>query len=111
MKTPAWCCLIAFWLTGCAPAGLRANATALRHDPAFVAAYNGCGRDTAAFGLIPDSGITREQHFYKCMRQAGWVQVPNWNPQAIGCYNRVEIADTLQRPRWGCAVADPSNAQ
>lgn len=107
MKTPAWCCVVALCLTGCVSAGLHANATALRQDPAFVAAYNGCVRETVAFGFIPDFGITREQHFYKCMRQGGWVQVPNWNPQAIGCYNRIEVVDTLQRPRWGCAVHEP----
>ena len=99
-------CLISFFVTGCASAQYRAHETALRRDPAFLTTYDACVGDTALLGLIPDLGITRDRHHFKCMRQAGWVQVPPWNPLAIGCYNRIEVAETLQRPRWGCAVAE-----
>lgn len=82
--------LAAVLLGGCASGAELAQRDRNRSDPVFVSAYNGCVRNTSVFGAIPDFGITREQHFFKCMEQAGWVQQPRWNPQALGRYKRIE---------------------
>lgn len=81
--------VLALLAHGCASSAELARRERNRRDPDFMSAYNNCARETAAFGLIPDFGITRELHFYKCMDQAGWVQQPRWNPQALGRYKRV----------------------
>ena len=65
----------------------RAHDAKLR-DPDFMRAYNACNADTAAFGLIPDLGTTRELKFFRCMEKAGWVQEPHHNPAALGRYER-----------------------
>lgn len=80
-------------LTGClSTAAQRAewNARELqnRADHQFIYAYNTCVKETGWFGLIPDAGITRDQHFFKCMDQAGWIQEPLWNPRTIGAFRR-----------------------
>ena len=47
-----------------------------------------CQKDTSGYGTIPDFGITLRSHFAKCMKEAGWEQIPdkpdgaNWGPTA-----------------------------
>jgi hypothetical protein len=81
--------LVALPLSGCVAAHIKAQERANLQDPHFISAWNNCVRETAAFGLIPDYGITWEQRFYKCMAQANWVQTPRWNPRSVGHYHRV----------------------
>ncbi len=77
---------------GCVSVAVKTQDRNNRATPAFMDAYNSCHRDTAAFGLIPDWGITREAKLFKCMQQAGWVQTPHFNPEAVGRYHRLEEA-------------------
>lgn len=77
-------------LGGCVPASVTLQRQANRADLQFVEAYNTCIREVSWFGLIPDWGITREGHMFKCMQEAGWVQTPRFNPDAIGRYHRIE---------------------
>jgi hypothetical protein len=39
-------------------------------------AWTQCHKDNLGFGWIPDFGITVREHFSKCMREAGWEQIP-----------------------------------
>ena len=84
--------LAAMSLNGCVVNAYTIAHDAKKQDPAFMAAYTDCGEETAALGLIPDLGVTREAHFFKCMRQAGWVMPDRWNrnPAALGYYQRVD---------------------
>jgi hypothetical protein len=81
--------LISVLLSCCVSANIKAQERANLEDPHFISAWNDCVRETRAFGLIPDYGITWEQHFYNCMAKANWTQTPRWNPRSVGHYHRI----------------------
>lgn len=81
--------LIALSLAGCITNDYTRAHEARKQDAEFMRAYTACSSDTAAFGLIPDLGFTRDAKFFRCMEKAGWIQEPRWNPAALGRYQRI----------------------
>jgi len=67
----------------------RAPYTAALYDTGPASCdWTQCQKDTSGYGTIPDFGITLRTHFAKCMREAGWEQIPDkpdgagWGPTA-----------------------------
>lgn len=97
MTRPALALLAVLLLSGCGLVGPKSPYVlaheARERDAEFMWAYNACRADVAAFGLIPDLGITWERKFFRCMSQAGWEmpqdgRLLNRSPGALGSYYR-----------------------